>query len=126
MRDWLSSLPQGDERKDELNKVKYKHKWGRESRYCTVLHIAAKNNQVAIAKELLQEGAGMTMNSQEKCNINIFYPVVIDPNITDSSSSNALHRACLASHDVNITKMVELLIERYYHYHYTNLTFVRE
>ena len=66
MRDWLSSLPQGDERISELNTVKYKNKNGRD---CTVLHIAAESNQVAIAKELLQEGAGMTMNSQVKCNI---------------------------------------------------------
>ena len=72
MRDWLSSLPQGDERKDELNTVKYKDKWIYYSEYDhTVLHIAAKNNQVAIAKELLQEGAGMTMNSQVKCNFNM-------------------------------------------------------
>ena len=67
IRDWLSSLPQGDERKDELNTVKYKDDWKDD---CTVLHIAAESNQVAIAKELLQEGAGMTMNSLVKCNIN--------------------------------------------------------
>ena len=68
MRDWLSSLPQGDERKDELNTVKYKDQWGDD---CTVLYFAAESNQVAIAKELLHEGAGMTMNSQVKCNINM-------------------------------------------------------
>ena len=69
MRDWLSSLPQGDERKAELNTVK--HKWERESRDCTVLRIAAESNQVAIAKELLHGGAGMTMISQVNCNINM-------------------------------------------------------
>ena len=41
--------------------------------------------------------------------------MVIDPNIKSSTGSNALHSACIASHDVNITEMVELLIERYYH-----------
>ena len=78
MRDWLSSLPQGDERKAELNTVKYmywrrsdKYKWLKRHCTCKVLHIAAESNQVAIAKELLQEGAGMTMNSQVKCNINM-------------------------------------------------------
>ena len=68
MRNWLSSLPQGDERKAELNTVKYEY---RVEYDCTVLHIAAESNQVAIAKELLHEGAGMTMNSQVKCNINM-------------------------------------------------------
>ena len=68
MREWLSSLSQGDERKDELNTVKYKDQWGDDF---TVLHIAAESNQVAIAKELLQERAGMTMNSKVNCNINL-------------------------------------------------------
>ena len=49
--------------------------------------------------------------------------MITDPNITDSKGYNALHGACGASHDVNITEMVELLIERYYHY--TNITFER-
>ena len=42
--------------------------------------------------------------------------MVIDPNITDGKGLNALHTACIASHDVNNTEMVEQLIERYYHY----------
>ena len=50
--------------------------------------------------------------------------MVIDPNIKDAWGHNSLHIACIASHDVNITEMVELLIERYYHY--TNITFVFE
>ena len=56
--DWLATLPQGDERKIKLNRVKYKYMnsaWGE----ITALHLAARFNQVAIAKKLLDEGAGM-------------------------------------------------------------------
>ena len=48
--------------------------------------------------------------------------MVTDPNIKDSGGSNALHSACGASRDVNITEMVELLIERYYRF--TNIYYI--
>ena len=48
-------------------------------------------------------------------NIQILAHVLLtDPNKKDEDDWNALHWVCNASSDVNITEVVELLIERYY------------
>ena len=40
----------------------------------------------------------------------------VDPNKKDSGKYNALHVACTASSDDDITEIVKLLIERYMYY----------
>ena len=48
-------------------------------------------------------------------NIQILAHVLLtDPNKKDVGGCNALHLVCKASSDVNITEVVELLIERYF------------
>ena len=64
MTDWLAKLPPNDKKKT-LNTIKYEYK------VCgigisgtgTVLHLAAICNQLAIAKLLLDEGAGIAHTS---------------------------------------------------------------
>lgn len=53
---WLATLPPGDKRKVELNKVKYKYYFGLIDG--SALHLAAYYNQTAIAKLLLEQGSG--------------------------------------------------------------------
>ena len=54
--EWLATLPLGDERKAELNIVKYKYFY--ELYDGTLLNVAAFHNQAAVAKLLLDEGSG--------------------------------------------------------------------
>lgn len=56
MTDWLATLPEGEERKAELNKVKYKYIY--ELYDGTLLNLAAFHNQAAVARLLLDEGSG--------------------------------------------------------------------
>ena len=61
MTDWLAKLPP-DDKKKMLNTVKYTYTHqvfllpGKKG---TVLHVAAKGAQLAVAKLLLEEGAGI-------------------------------------------------------------------
>ena len=51
MKSWLAALPDGDAKKNKLNRIEY---------YDTSrpIHLAAKHNQPEIARALLDEGAG--------------------------------------------------------------------
>lgn len=57
MKRWLATLPLGDEKKTNLNKIKYNLPG--DSEKIGVLHAALMCNQLKIAKLLLEEGAGM-------------------------------------------------------------------
>lgn len=108
MTGWLATLPTGDEGRIEVNKVKYKYPW---DVHCTALHLAALSNQVAVAKKLLENGAG-THSDMFDCIVTmITFP--IDPNKNDSRNWNALHAACRGLSDVDVTEMMKILIERY-------------
>ena len=76
---------------------------------------------------LLEKGAGIYTTLidviEERNNYDYhritFMPILThvlltDPNKKDEDGWNALHWVCNTSSDVNITKVVELLIERYY------------
>ena len=59
--DWLAKLNSDETKKTELNTIKYKYAMGSSGRehQGTVLHLAVKYNHPAIAKLLIDEGAGM-------------------------------------------------------------------
>ena len=48
---WLATLPHGEAKRDKLNKMEYLDS-------SRPIHLAAEYNQPAVAKALLDEGAG--------------------------------------------------------------------
>lgn len=81
----------------------------------TALHCAVYYNQLAIAKLLLDNGAGICIYL---CNlvigiIPVCYNNIVDPDKKDSKSRSSLHIACCNPSNGDIAEMLTVLIERY-------------
>lgn len=103
----MATLPHGDAKKEKLNKMEYFDS-------SRPIHLAAKYNQPAIAKALLDEGAGtwlMIVDTYLCWSWDETLPT--DPNTKNDQGDSALHVACRNSSDEHITEIVKLFIERY-------------
>ena len=75
------------------------------------IHLAANFNQPAIARALLDEGAGIVIAPINQWCLLI---MSIDPNAKNLYGKSALHVTCSDSSDEDVAEIVKLLIERYY------------